>query len=219
MGLFSRKKPIQPTRLPEFPQFPQNPSVQQNLPRVEPPPTYEPQFKPPEQFPRPLTQPVALPRPEPTTPAGYNRSIADRPSQFQAAADIPRREHVFTRPEIDQRPPLQPLRPEPERLQQAVPQAQPLNWGPPPRQEQQEPRPAQPSQDQGERPMFVKIQEYREAMASIDVLKQKIRETESLLERIEQIRTQEQNEMTSFRDNLNKMKEKLMSVDKRLFEA
>ena len=70
-----------------------------------------------------------------------------------------------------------------------------------------------------ERPVFVKLQQYREAMASIEILKQKLKEAEYILGKLEEIRTQEQVELTNCQNNLNKIKEKLIEIDKKLFEV
>jgi len=70
-----------------------------------------------------------------------------------------------------------------------------------------------------EKPVFVKLEQYRDALANIEVLKQKIKETEYLLEKIEEVRAQEQVELSTCHDNLNKLKEKLLAIDKKLFEA
>ena len=215
MGLFSHKKPV-PASLPEFPRFPEVPA--QGFPRQEPI-GYEPQLKPQEPFPRPASlspQPVE----QPVAPQGYTPSIH---ASGVPGMDIPRREHLLSRPEpvADanvgarsefERPPVFP----------AASQPSPSVWGPPPSQRPElvmPPVQQASQQPSGERPVFVKLQEYREAMASIEVLKQKIRETEGLLGRIDQLRSQEQVEMAAFRDNLNKIKEKLVAIDKRLFEA
>lgn len=69
------------------------------------------------------------------------------------------------------------------------------------------------------RPVFVKLEEYRDVITNIEVLKQKIKETEYLLDRIEELRTQEQVELDNCHGNLNKLKEKLISIDKKLFEV
>ncbi len=70
-----------------------------------------------------------------------------------------------------------------------------------------------------ERPVFVKIEQYREAIQNLDVLKQKLKETESIVSRLEELRAQEQMELSNAQNNLNKIKEKLLEVDKKLFEV
>lgn len=70
----------------------------------------------------------------------------------------------------------------------------------------------------GNRPVFVQIDDYKDAMNSIEVLKQKIREVEYILDRLNEIKSQEQLEISNCETSLNKIKEKLISIDKKLFE-
>ena len=70
-----------------------------------------------------------------------------------------------------------------------------------------------------EKPVFVKLEQYREVIANFDVLKQKIKETEYFIDRIEELRAQEQTELENCQGNLNKLKEKLLAIDKKLFEV
>ena len=72
---------------------------------------------------------------------------------------------------------------------------------------------------QEDRPIFVRIQQYREAMASIEILRERIKEVEYLLDKIDEIRAQEQVELKTCYANLNKIKEKLIEIDKKLFEV
>ncbi len=68
------------------------------------------------------------------------------------------------------------------------------------------------------RPVFVQIDDYKEAMNNIEVLKQKIREVEYTLDRLNEIKSQEQLELSNCETALSKIKEKLVGVDKKLFE-
>jgi hypothetical protein len=70
-----------------------------------------------------------------------------------------------------------------------------------------------------DRPVFVKLEQYRDVVSNIEILKQKIKETEYLLERIEELRGQEQAELDNCQGTLNKLKEKLIAIDKKLFEV
>lgn len=70
----------------------------------------------------------------------------------------------------------------------------------------------------GNRPVFVQIDDYKDAMNSIEVLKQKIREVEYILDRLNEIKSQEQLEISNCETSLSKIKEKLISIDKKLFE-
>ena len=80
------------------------------------------------------------------------------------------------------------------------------------------PRPSELQRPE-EKPVFVKIEQYKEAMQSIQQLKQKLKDIESSLQRVENIRAQEQDELKSCQDNLNKLKERLIAIDQKLFEV
>ena len=87
-------------------------------------------------------------------------------------------------------------------------------------QQRQESQPAgERRQVNEEKPVFVRLEQYREVIANMDVLKQKIKETEYFIDRIEELRAQEQVELENCHNNLNKLKEKLLSIDKKLFEV
>ena len=70
-----------------------------------------------------------------------------------------------------------------------------------------------------DKPVFVKLEQYRDVVSNIEILKQKIKETEYLLERIEELRGQEQVELDNCHGTMNKLKEKLIAIDKKLFEV
>ena len=70
-----------------------------------------------------------------------------------------------------------------------------------------------------EKPVFVRLQQYREAMSSIELLKQKIQDVEFIIGKIEELRAQEQIELNSCQNTLNRVKEKLITIDKKLFEV
>jgi hypothetical protein len=70
----------------------------------------------------------------------------------------------------------------------------------------------------GNRPVFVQIDDYKDAMNNIEILKQKIREVEYILDRLNELKSQEQLEISNCETSLNKIKEKLVGIDKKLFE-
>ena len=70
-----------------------------------------------------------------------------------------------------------------------------------------------------EKPVFVKIEQYREALDNIEAIKTKVREAEELLSRLDQLRSQEDKELQNWHDNVARIKDKLLSVDKKLFEV
>src|SRR3989344_4737773 len=66
----------------------------------------------------------------------------------------------------------------------------------------------------GERPLFIKIDEYRDALGNIESLKKAVRDTEDLLEKVESIRLAEQEELKKCHENLEAIKEQLLFIDK-----
>ena len=220
MGLFSRKKKELPEKnLPEFPRFPEMPSYNEQR-AVAPMPTYEPEFKQKDEIPERRPEPVQR---QPETQPMQPIREPERPSWTeQRRADIPvrtepsyQREQIYTaRPEfkIDEKS-YRVASPPP------ITRFEPDVWRPA-KQEMPEARPEQVQQQVNqEKPVFVKIEQYREVMMSIEVLKQKLKEVGSIIERLSQIRAQEQSEITSCQDNIDKIKEKLIDIDKKLFEV
>ena len=70
-----------------------------------------------------------------------------------------------------------------------------------------------------EKPVFVKIEQYREALDNIEAIKTKVHEAEELLSRLDQLRSQEDKELQNWHENISRIKDKLLSVDKKLFEV
>ena len=71
----------------------------------------------------------------------------------------------------------------------------------------------------GEQPVFVKLDRYREAMDSLQILKQQMREVETVLSRLDEIRKREENELQAYRAHLGMLKERLLDIDKKLFDV
>tara|TARA_Y100000310_G_scaffold319294_1_gene374413 strand:- start:142 stop:603 length:462 start_codon:yes stop_codon:yes gene_type:complete len=70
----------------------------------------------------------------------------------------------------------------------------------------------------GDQPIFVKIENYKESMEGIDKIKSLCKEADNLLDEIHKIRTEEDRELEKWHKDLNQVKEKLLTVDKKLFE-
>ncbi len=70
-----------------------------------------------------------------------------------------------------------------------------------------------------EKPLFIKVDDYREAMGNIEALKRTLQETEQLLEKLSSIRLAEEEELKKAHSNLDAIKEQLLFIDKRLFEV
>jgi chromosome segregation ATPase len=70
-----------------------------------------------------------------------------------------------------------------------------------------------------EKPLFVKINNYKTAIENLDDLKKKLSEADHLLNEIEDIKKKEDEKLESWKNNLQKLKEKLSSIDQNLFEV
>lgn len=70
-----------------------------------------------------------------------------------------------------------------------------------------------------EKPLFVKIDKYKEAVNDLEHIKNRLREAEHLLDEIDRIRNEENKELESWRVEINKAKEKLLDIDRKLFEV
>lgn len=69
------------------------------------------------------------------------------------------------------------------------------------------------------KPIFVKIEKYKTALDLIDQIKSKISEAEKILTDVENIKVNEDKELENWKSELQDIKEKLLSVDKNLFEV
>ncbi len=68
------------------------------------------------------------------------------------------------------------------------------------------------------REMFVKSDQYREVLDSINAIKRKIRESENILERLNEIKNNKDKEFEKWRTLLEDIERKSVYIDKTLFE-
>lgn len=185
----------------------------------------------PPRMPRPADERFVIPRP-PEESLPFKQE--EQPVRFQQpvqrrADEIPIREPAFLRrqsyPEREavaneQRLPFQRLE---QPKQPSIPD-RPLqrpSFMPPPRVQMPV---SSSSQQPGmmtveDKPLFVKIGQYREAMSNLELLKQKVKEAEAVLIHLEDLRAKEQTEIGNAHTLLANVKEKLLAIDKRLFEV
>jgi|TARA_Y100000310_G_scaffold334233_1_gene413500 hypothetical protein len=244
MGWFSKKKKQVPrAELPTIPRFPQQgqmPNYQRE--RQVPSPTQQPQFPDiaehpveykPEENRHPELQhhedPLAKP-PETgimqhdTPERGLMHREAPEPIQQPTMGDIPKREPGFMN-RYSQREAI--VNGTEEDIPLTDPAAQALqerreknkNQRIPPRQLNKPPQTQMQPSTTEDKPLFVKIGQYREATTNIAQLKQKISAIEQLLTQLETIKTQEQTEIDNVKNELNQIREKLLTIDKQLFEV
>ncbi|HII15716.1 MAG TPA: hypothetical protein HA362_05375 [Nanoarchaeota archaeon] len=98
---------------------------------------------------------------------------------------------------------------ETDAIKQAV---SPVSMPPPPREQ------TRFSEDKEEKPLFVKVEKYREVMVTLNELKNKLKDAGDLLVELNKIKEQEERELSAWQDDLNAVKEKLLSIDRTLFE-
>jgi len=220
---FRKKKVDAPAALPQLPRFPSIPASPEH---PEPIAQYTQTF---EQLNKPVQSPAPLPKIE------MPQAVITQPPEIPKRKPLFIQKKIYPERESQGVPPQRTVRQFEEVDEHGLPQrvAQGLAT-----QEQgftmQQQAPVQPrftpaeprliSVDQQqrpaeERPVFVKLEQYREVVANLDVLKQKIKETEYFIDRIEELRAQEQVELENCQSNLNKLKEKLLAIDKKLFEV
>lgn len=76
-----------------------------------------------------------------------------------------------------------------------------------------------PKMPQEGKTLFIKIDKYKEAMHDINSLKTKIAEAERILSSIEEIKAEEDSKLNKWNGEIQEIKEKILSLDKNLFEA
>jgi len=68
-----------------------------------------------------------------------------------------------------------------------------------------------------EKPVFVKIEKYKEAMKHMDLLAKKMADADDILNKLEDIRSKEEQKIEDWKKDLSIIKEKLLAIDKELF--
>lgn len=69
-----------------------------------------------------------------------------------------------------------------------------------------------------DKPVFIKIDSYKEARDSVDKIKELVSNAGHLLEEVHKIKENEDRELENWHRNLDKLKDKLLDVDKKLFD-
>ena len=70
-----------------------------------------------------------------------------------------------------------------------------------------------------DKPVFVKIDKYRESMKTLESIKSKLEEADNLLKNLTRLRQDEERELDDWQNSLNEIRQKLLKIDKDLFEA
>ena len=189
------------------------PTRQEPLARPAPPVMPHPEALQAQPYPpnvpmRPRPTPIEIPVREPA----FTRKPVQYPDRIavatQQAAPWQRQEQPRPTMNIPDRPlPQQPMMPPPQVMQRA-----PVSFTP-------SPPVVRPTMTVEDKPLFIKIGQYREAMSHLELLKQKIKDAESALAKLEELRTKEQTEITNAHTMLATVKDKLLAIDKQLFEV
>ncbi|MFP4522993.1 MAG: hypothetical protein ACOCQQ_00105 [Candidatus Nanoarchaeia archaeon] len=67
-------------------------------------------------------------------------------------------------------------------------------------------------------PIFVKLDDYKKVMSSVDTVKKQIVQIKKTLEKIDGLREKEQQELIDWKDNVSRVQEEISFVDNALFE-
>ena len=68
-------------------------------------------------------------------------------------------------------------------------------------------------------PLFIKINKYKSVKNNLNEIRNHLREAEKVLSKLEEMKREEDEELSLWRHNLDEIKEKLMMIDERLFEV
>lgn len=67
-------------------------------------------------------------------------------------------------------------------------------------------------------PVFVKIDNYKEVLDIIDVMKKKLKETKQQLAKVKELKTQEDAELQEWERNVNEIAKRLVFIDNAFFD-
>jgi len=67
--------------------------------------------------------------------------------------------------------------------------------------------------------IFVKIDRFKDALTNFELIKKKLQQTSSLLEKIRETRAKEEEELNLWQEELDSIKTKIFSIDKKLFSS
>jgi len=158
---------------------------------------------PPLKFPE-------FPKEESDIPSYESGISADEAASIKQAVNQPRLE-------IPIRKPLTPVRPvapppvEAPHIEEPVYEERPQQPSP------YEERSTEDLQKRGQT-LFVKMERYKEAVAKMDHIKDRINEAEKILTKLDDLKRQEDEELARWHEDLGTIKEKILSIDKSLFE-
>jgi hypothetical protein len=71
----------------------------------------------------------------------------------------------------------------------------------------------------GDKPIYVKVDQYRDAMSTVDRIKELCNEADVKLSEISKLRASEDRELEKWQDDVEEIKNKLLQIDKKLFDV
>ncbi len=71
----------------------------------------------------------------------------------------------------------------------------------------------------GDKPIYVKMEQYKDAMGQVDKIKALCNEADKALSEISRLRNEEDKELSKWQQEVDKIKDKILLVDKKLFEV
>jgi hypothetical protein len=112
-------------------------------------------------------------------------------------------------------------KPETEEVPQQEPPVEPQQELPPQEPPRQESFAAPPVMDNSssERPLFVRIDDFKDAMKKVDNIKESLAKTDEILSKLENIKAEEETEFKAWHEDIKKIKDKVMDIDNILFET
>ncbi len=69
-----------------------------------------------------------------------------------------------------------------------------------------------------EKAIFVKVEKYKEAIDTLEIIKEKLKTAQSVLNELRELKSKEEAELEEWQSTINDIKEKLTLVDNNLFE-
>lgn len=69
-----------------------------------------------------------------------------------------------------------------------------------------------------EKAIFVQIDKYKQAIDTLEIIKEKLKTSQTILNELNELKKQEEAELTEWQNNIQEIKERLNIVDNNLFE-
>ena len=73
------------------------------------------------------------------------------------------------------------------------------------------------SEERKSKPVFVKIDKFKDALSNFEMVKKKLQESSAILDKIKDTRAKEEEELNLWSHELNSLKEKIAMIDRKIF--